>query len=123
MQCSIPNCPETVSHSFGFPGLPVQFICEAHRDGASSAVNNDHTQIAHFQPIADFVDDSTPAAALCTHKAHNTRHVRAAVLAYAFPTIENRDDIAPGLACPACVIEIVNVATRTAWPLELSELP
>lgn len=126
--CSAPDCDNDVSHSFGFPGEALQFICEEHRQGRDALASADFTKVAKFAPIAEFVDSTPHAELLCTHKAHNAKHVRPAVLAYSWhgeqegqPPVQE-----PGVACPGCVIEIVRL-TQTmqgdGWRVELAELP
>ena len=132
--CSELDCQNDAVAFGALPGHATRFICALHlgTPPATGFISHDGTLRASYAPIAEYAPEApeAPPAPLCTHKAHNAKHVRPAVLAYAWPgphkterTERDPDAFGPGLACPGCVIEIVAVATRIQFPLELTELP
>lgn len=144
MQCAQPGCTNAPSHEYGFPGRPLEYICEEHRGGRDglNIVDPATTSalVAFFKPIGG--EKTEPSASvMCTHKSHNPAHVEQAVLAYEFPHGANAGEtesvvegdapntprdagnaIEPGVACPACIVEIVNMSQQTGWPVKLAVL-
>jgi hypothetical protein len=122
MQCS--ECQNDATHSYCLPGYERVYLCTAHVKTGAFIVLSDGSSTLHAA-VLPLDAPAVPSAPQCTHKPHNASHVAPAVVAYSYPgePLERGPGLEPGLACAACVIELVNTAQRVDWYVHLTELP